>query len=296
MNDDLDLVVSPFAQICHTDELGGYWTARELMEKLEYATWQDFHNAIKRAMKDCEQAGRDISENFREIPKVSGARGPAQKDYRLTRYACHLIVMTARTDSAVSALARTYFSDKVTEAEQADFEEWRRRAIQSYVAHGYSATWARRRVDGVVIRNKLTHEWSVRGIEDREFPVLTDAMHMDMFGLSIEHHKGVKNFPVTYRGKRARYKGELRPSLTDVELAIVGLGESVARELHIARNSQGFSEIQQDVHEAGQIAGETRQRIEQATGRAVVSPRNMVTDPDGGLWTALPSGDESDKS
>ncbi|HKA53467.1 MAG TPA: hypothetical protein VKJ47_07370 [Candidatus Binatia bacterium] len=86
----------PFEAIRHTDTPGDFWTARELMPLLEYSSWQRFEEAIQRAMADCAKAGRDVGENFNPSVKVSsGARGPKQKDYRLTRYACRLIAMTA---------------------------------------------------------------------------------------------------------------------------------------------------------------------------------------------------------
>lgn len=43
---------------------------------------------------------------------------------------------------------------------------------------------------------------------------------------------------------------------------------------------------------AGRIVGDTRRQIEAATGRPVVSSRNMREDPDGGLWgIAVPDED-----
>jgi len=285
---------SPFDVIRHEDEQGEWWSARELMEALQYSTWQRFEEPLKRAMVDCVQSRRDVERNFNNSVKVSGKRGPSQKDYRLTRYACRLVVMASKTPSDIAALARTYFSDKVDEAEDADYAEWRQRAIASYVNAGYSVEWSTRRVDGITIRNDLTHEWFVRGIEGEEFAILTDRMHMDMFGLSTQSHMALKDFPVTYKGKKALYKGDLRPALTAVELAITGLGETVARELHISRDSQGFAEIARDVSDAGQVAADARKRVEQLTGRPVVSPRNMLREPDGGLWQQLPDVPDED--
>jgi hypothetical protein len=281
---------SLFDAIRHEDEQGEFWSARELMPLLEYNKWQDFHIAIHRAIEDCAKAQRNVPENFTDVRKVSGARGPGQQDYRLTRYACHLIIMTARTSGDRASLARSYFSDKVEEAE---FLEWRRRAIASYVARGYSQRWSELRVDGITTRNKLTHEWSVRGIKQKEFAILTDNLHMEMFGLSVQGHMGIKHFPVTYKGKRAVYKGDLREALTDVETVVTSLGETVARALHIKNDSQGFVAINEDVTIAGAIAADTRHRIEAATGQPVVSPRNMIREPDGGLWAMLPAPDDA---
>lgn len=262
------------------------------MPLLEYATWHRFEEAIQRAMSDCVKAGRNVEENFSVNGKVSGKRGPQQKDYRLSRYACRLIAMNAQTTGTAAAQARTYFSDRVDEAEQfldpdEAFLEWRRRAIASFIAHGYSQEWAERRVDDITARNALTHEWQVRGITEKEFPILTDRLHMRSFGLAIADHKELKGFEVTYRGKKPIYRGDLPPAMTATELALNSLASTVARELHVSNDSQGFRQIASDVNTAGRIVGDTRRQIEAATGRPVVSPRNMLNEPSGGLWCVM---------
>ena len=290
---------TPFDAIRHISASGEFWSARELMPLLEYSSWQRFEEAIQRAMADCAKAGRDVAENFTPDVKVSGARGPKQKDYRLTRYACRLITMTAQTPGDVAAQARTYFSDRVDEAEQLldpelAYYEWRRRAIVSYIAHGYSAEWAERRVDDIAARNALTHEWSVRGIADKEYPILTDRLHMGAFGLKIAEHKSLKDFEVTYRGKKPIFKGDLPPAMTATELALNALASTVARELHVSNDSQGFIQIASDVDTAGRIVGDTRRQIEAATGRPVVSAQNLLRNPDGGLWELAAPNDDAE--
>jgi hypothetical protein len=302
MDDMTPASTSPFEAIRHTDEAGNYWTARELMPLLEYSTWQKFEEALQRAMTDCAKAGRAVEDNFTPEVRVSGKRGPRQKDYRLTRYACRLITMTAQTAGDVAAQARTYFSDRVDDAEhlldpELAFHEWRRRAIASYVAYGYSPEWAERRVDDIAARNALTHEWSIRGIADNEYPILTDQLHMGAFGLTIADHKALKEFAVTYRGRKPIYKGDLPPAMTATELALNALASTVARELHVSNDSQGFTQIASDVDTAGRIVGDTRRQIEAATGRPVVSPRNLLREPDGGLWAlAEPHNDPDDRT
>jgi DNA-damage-inducible protein D len=115
---NLPTPMSPFDQIRHEDEQGEYWLATDLMSLLGYPRYSDFKPVIDRAIEDCEKSERDVDENFRNIPQVSGSRGPARKDYQLTAYACRLIVMASRTrDKDIASKARTYFSDKVEQAE-----------------------------------------------------------------------------------------------------------------------------------------------------------------------------------
>ena len=65
--------LSPFDAIKHVDEqLGEYWSARELYKILGYTEWRNFHNVvIKRAMKACEENGRAVSEHFVQSYKMS---------------------------------------------------------------------------------------------------------------------------------------------------------------------------------------------------------------------------------
>ncbi len=302
MDDHLTpMSISPFEAIRHTDTASDFWTARELMPLLEYSSWQRFEEAIQRAMADCAKAGRDVAENFNLTVRVSGTRGPKQKDYRLTRYACRLIAMTAQTAGTVAAQARTYFSDRVDDAEhlldpELAYSEWRRRAILSYMVHGYSNEWAERRVDDITARNALTHEWGVRGIVEKEYPILTDRLHMGAFGLRIADHKALKAFEVTYRGKKPVYKGDLPPAVTATELALNALASTLARELHVSNASHGFTEISSDVDVAGSIVGDTRHQIEAATGRSVVSLRNMLRNPDTGLWELSAATEDAEES
>lgn len=282
-----------FDSIRETDDQGReFWLARKLMELLEYASWQRFaEGPLAKAADDCAKAGRNIAEHFNKIVKTPTGGGPETDDYELSKYACRLIVMAARPrNKDIAALARTYFSDRVEESEQAEasYLEWRERAIRAYMADGYSQTWAERRLDEITARNKLTLEWGVRGIQGKEYGILTNELHMGMFGLSVQSHMALKEFEVTYKGKKAVHKGDLRAGMTAVELAVTALGETVARELHIQRDSQGRKEISRDLADAGGVARSAREQIESLTGTPVVSPQNMVRERDGGLWAMLP--------
>jgi DNA-damage-inducible protein D len=89
---------SPFDGIRHEDELGKeYWSARELYKMLGYSTWQRFQNAIEQAKIACEQSGQAIEDHFNLDVKIvkAGATTKPREDYRLSRFACYLIVMNA---------------------------------------------------------------------------------------------------------------------------------------------------------------------------------------------------------
>lgn len=111
---------TPFDAIRREDEDGEYWSARDLMPLLGYRQWRRFEDAIDRAKLACANSGHDVAGNFAGAGKVAGRRGPAQDDYRLTRYACYLVAMNGDPRKAEIAAAQTYFAVKTRQAEVAD--------------------------------------------------------------------------------------------------------------------------------------------------------------------------------
>ena len=112
MNDNLPVpALIQFEEIRHTDDLGEYWTARELQKILGYASWDKFDGAIDDAIAVCAREGEEsVKNNFSRSGKVSGKRGPTQKDYRITRHACYLIAMSCDGNKTEAALAKIYFA------------------------------------------------------------------------------------------------------------------------------------------------------------------------------------------
>ncbi len=184
-------------------------------------------------------------------------------------------------------------SDRLDEAGDPEtaYIEWRKRAILSYQAEGYSEEWAKARVDNIISRNDLTGEWTLRGITTEEIPILTNDLHMGTFGIGVQNHMGIKKLAVVRVKGKLRHKGSLQGSMTKMELALSTFANNLSSALHDERGSEGFEAIHRDVIDAGQIAGENRRRIEEITGKPVVSPRNMAIEKDGGLWGQIDDSD-----
>lgn len=176
---------------------------------------------------------------------------------------------------------------------EAALYEWKERAINSFMARGYSEGWARNRVDSLIARNNVTGQWAIRGIKSTEFPILTDRMHMGTFGLSVEEHKDLKGYPVIRKGKQLAHDSDLRSGMTALELAVITFAENVSTGLHIQRDSQGFTEVARDVGDAASLARENRTKLEEMTGQPVVSATNMLVERDGGLWSLLPPPEDA---
>ncbi len=104
---------SPFDGIRHVDEQGKeYWSARELYKLLGYSTWQKFQKAIEQAKIACENSAQGVSDHFNLVVKMvkAGVTMKPREDYRLSRYACYLIVQNADPNKPIVALGQTYFA------------------------------------------------------------------------------------------------------------------------------------------------------------------------------------------
>jgi len=96
------------------------WYARELQHILGYARWENFAEAVGRAMQSCKSQRISIDDHFREVTKMidlaKGAQRPVQ-DFMLTRYACYLIAQNGDPKKEEVAFAQSYFAVQTRRAE-----------------------------------------------------------------------------------------------------------------------------------------------------------------------------------
>ena len=114
-----------FEEIRHLDDLGNeYWEARELQEMLGYNEWRWFANVIEKAQIACLQSNNDINCHFGVYSKIvkAGVSSKSIIDYRLSRYACYLIVQNANPKYKTVALGQTYFAIQTRKMELTEEE------------------------------------------------------------------------------------------------------------------------------------------------------------------------------
>ena len=103
-----------FENIKHIDESGNeYWLARELQIVLDYKKWQKFINVIESAKISCKQSNFIIDDHFTQVGKMVDIGSRTSRsilDYKLSRYACYLIVQNSDSRKEVVALGQTYFA------------------------------------------------------------------------------------------------------------------------------------------------------------------------------------------
>ena len=103
-----------FESIRHVDDEGTeYWYARELQYILGYNQWRSINDLIKRAKVACKESDNNIHDHFAVQRKMVDIGSNTQRevlDYKLSRYACYLIVMNGNPKKEIIALAQTYFA------------------------------------------------------------------------------------------------------------------------------------------------------------------------------------------
>jgi DNA-damage-inducible protein D len=106
-----------------TSEGSEFWYARDLQPILDYSSWDKFRAVIQKAITACEKAGQIPDDHFSQMVKMVQIGSGAQRevdDYKLSRYACYLIVQNGDSSKAVIANGQTYFALQTRRQELAD--------------------------------------------------------------------------------------------------------------------------------------------------------------------------------
>ena len=134
-----------FEDIKHLDDFGNeYWLARELQNILGYHQWRSINDLIERAKVACQESKYNIDDHFAVQCKMVDIGSKTKRnviDYKLSRYACYLIVMNGNPKKEIIALAQTYFAvqtrkQELSEKEYSELSEdekriYRRRQVRS---------------------------------------------------------------------------------------------------------------------------------------------------------------------
>ncbi|MDD3304342.1 MAG: DNA damage-inducible protein D [Clostridia bacterium] len=114
-----------FEEIKHIDEYGHeYWFARELQVVLGYIKWDKFLHVIDKAKEACKNSNNAIDDYFLQVGKIvkTGISAKEIIDFRLSRYACYLIVQNSNPNKEIVALGQTYFAIQTRKQELTEQE------------------------------------------------------------------------------------------------------------------------------------------------------------------------------
>ena len=177
-----------FDDIKHIGENGmEFWYARELAEVLDYNKWENFAKVIKRAMIACDNSGHNIDDQFPEVRKMVDIGSKTKRevvDYKLTRYACYLIVQNGDPRKEVIALGQTYFAVQTYRQEINDRFEELDEDKRRLVIRGDIKQWNQLLVDSA-------HDMGI--ISNEDYAVFQNAGYMGLYGgLTVDDIKNRK--------------------------------------------------------------------------------------------------------
>lgn len=159
-----------------------YWQARDIFEVLGYDRWENFQEAIRRAMSACEVMKITPHTHFRETTKLVKLGSDAQRkvlDYWLTRTACYLVAMNGDPTKPEIAAAQAYFAVQARRMEKLDqaTEDERRIELRDRVRTSV------RKVSGVA---------KDAGVRNTMQPVFHDARYQGLYGMPLRKVKQKK--------------------------------------------------------------------------------------------------------
>ena len=225
-----------FENIKHFDENGNeFWYARELQKALEYTEYGKFLPVIEKAIEACRKTGFDEGNHFAHVSEMVRIGSGAERkmdSYKLSRYACYLIVMNGDPRKEVIALGQTYFAVKTRQKEISDSaaqlsEDEKRLAIR----------------DEVTIRNKfLASSAKAAGVETPvDYAVFQNRGYQGLYnGLGmkdIHKRKGLKKNEqiLDHMGATELASNWFRITQTDDKLRRENIkGKEKANETHYA--------------------------------------------------------------
>jgi hypothetical protein len=139
------------------------------------------------------------------------------------------------------------------------------RAMETYLAKGYTKAWINQRLKSIEVRKELTDEWEKRGVQrGMDFAVLTDIITKAWSGKSVKQYKKHKSLK----------KENLRDHMTNMELVLNMLAEVSTTEISKKKKPRTIDESKVVAQQGGTIAGNARKQIEAKTGKKIVSKLN----------------------
>ncbi|MBC8382890.1 MAG: Bro-N domain-containing protein [Candidatus Cloacimonetes bacterium] len=159
--------------------------------------------------------------------------------------------------------------ERVKEIDDPELATKRTRAL--YKAKGYSDDWIEKRMRGIAIREELTDEWKNRcAKEQKEYSILTAEISKAAFGVTPSQYKDLKGLN----------RENLRDHMNDLELIFSMLGEASTTEITRNRDAKRFPELKKAAKDGGNVAGIARKKLEEESGKKVVSKQNYLNEPE----------------
>jgi len=219
--------------------------------------WNDLKTKLKKE-------GSELSEKIGQLKMRSADGKFYQTDVADTAQILRLIqsIPSPKAEPFKQWLAQVgYERIEETEDPELSFD----RAMETYLAKGYTKEWINQRLKSIEVRKELTDEWEKRGVKrGLDFAVLTNIITKAWSGKSVKEYKKHKNLK----------KENLRDHMTNLELVLNMLAEATTSEISKKKKPKTLDESKVIAKQGGNVAGNARKEIEVRTGDKVVSKLN----------------------
>ncbi|HRF87719.1 MAG TPA: Bro-N domain-containing protein [Pseudomonadales bacterium] len=219
--------------------------------------WSDLKNKLKKE-------GSEVSDKIGQLKMLAPDGKSRLTDVADTEVLLRLIqsIPSPRAEPFKLWLAQVGY-ERLEENE--DPELTIDRALETYLAKGYSREWINQRLQSIEVRKELTDEWEKRGVKKgQEFAMLTDEIIRAWSGMTTKEYKQFKSLK----------KESLRDNMTNLELVLNMLAEATTSEISKQKLPENLDESKTVARQGGSVAGNARKDIEARTGKKVITSKN----------------------
>ena len=261
MSDIIEYTEQSFEDIKHVDDYGNeYWEARELMQALEYKRWDKSCNVLENAKVACEQSKFMIDDHFSQLGKMVNIGSKTSRtilDYKLSRYACYLIVQNANPRKKSVALGQTYFAIQtrkmeITEEEYSELTEDEKRLYRR-----------KQTKDGNKVLYKIAREKGVKN-----FDRFTNAGYKGLYN-------GETANDIAKR-KGLRYREDILDNMSSVELG-ANIFRITQTEALLEKQESPNEQVATDTHyKVGKAVRETIKQLGGTMPEKLPTPKKSL--------------------
>jgi len=222
--------------------------------------WSD----LKKKLKD---EGSELSENIGQLKMPAQDGKMRMTDVADTQQLFRLIqsIPSKKAEPFKQWLAKVG-SERINEIE--DPELAFDRAMETYLKKGYTKEWINQRLKSIEVRKELTDEWDNKGVKKgMEYAILTNELTKAWAGLKVKDYKKLKGLK----------KENLRDNMSNLELVLNMLAEASTTEISKQKNPKTFAENKKVAKKGGDVAKAARLKLENTTGKKVVTKLNAKT-------------------
>jgi len=146
----------------------------------------------------------------------------------------------------------------------ADPEKAIKLAADLYKAKGYTDGWIKQRLQTIEMRKELTDEWQSRGVDEKDYAILTNEMTKAWSGMTVGEYKNLKNLK----------KENLRDNMTNIELVLNMLAEVTTTAISKTEQPETMAENTEIAIRGGRVAKNAKVDFEHETGQQAISSVN----------------------